>query len=100
MSKILIGFGGLLVGLAVGVFLIGGAATGVGVATGLSAGICSTVEAAMEEDLLTEASVDQVLTRAAEDLAVMTSGDAPEAEIVGSAAECADLMERIATAAE
>lgn len=98
MVKIAIGLGGLLVGIAIGVFLIGGAATGIGVATGLSAGICSTVEAAIEEDLLTEAEVDQVLTRAAEDLASMTSGDAPEGELVGSAADCADVMDRITAA--
>ncbi|MGG7644799.1 hypothetical protein ACQ5SP_08355 [Rhodovulum sp. YNF3179] len=98
MGKLVIGLLGLVVGLVGGAIfggaLIGGAATGVGIATGLSAGICSTVQAAQEEGLLTAEQVDQVLLRAAQDMGgseVVADGS----EMVGSAAECDAVMQRL-----
>ena len=102
MGKILIGIAGLIVGLGVGTFfggsILAGSAAGVGIATGMSAGVCSTVIAAQEEGLLTPEQVDQVLTRAAADIAEMSGETAPEA-VVGSASECEGVMERIRSAA-
>ena len=102
MGKALIGIAGLVIGLVIGgIFggsILGGAAAGIGIATGMSAGVCSTVIAAQEEGLLTPEQVDQVLTRAAEDIAEMSGETSPEA-IVGSASECEGVMERIRSAA-
>lgn len=99
MGKFLIGLIGLVVGFAggtvVGGSLLGGAATGVGIATGLSAGICSTVTAATEEGLLTEEQVEQMLTRAAADL----GGMAEAGEMVNSVAQCEAVMRELMAAA-
>lgn len=101
MGKFGFGLIGLVIGLAAGVFgaitLGGGAMTGIGVGTGLSAGICSTVIAAQEEGLLSAEQVDRVLVRAANDLAAMANSAGGEA-LVGSAAACEDVMERIRAA--
>ena len=101
MSKFLIGVAGLIIGLiAGGVFggaIMGGTAAGVGIATGMSAGVCSTVIAAQEEGLLTANQVDQVLTRAAADIAEMSGEAAPDA-VLGSASDCEAVMERIRSA--
>ena len=98
MSKFLIGVIGLIAGLVIGGFgaltFGGGAMMGVGVGTGLSAGICSTVQAAREEGLLTEEQVDQVLRRAAGDLSG-TAGLPEGEEMVGGAAECEAVMTRL-----
>lgn len=99
MGKFLIGFLGLIAGLVVGAVLggslIGGAATGVGIATGLSAGICSTVMAASAEDLLGDEQIDQLLTRATTEL----GGTVESGQLVGSVAQCAEVMENLRTAA-
>ena len=101
MGKTVIGLIGLVVGAVLGAMfggaLIGGSAAGLGVATGLSAGICSTVQAAQEEGLLTAEEVDQVLNRAAADSAAMVGSETPET-IVGSAADCAGVMQRLRAA--
>jgi len=92
MSKLLIGLGGLVVGAVAGALfggaVIGGTAAGVGIATGLSAGICSTV---------TAEQVDQVLNRAAADVAAAAGTVNPEA-MVGSADECVTVMDSLAAA--
>ena len=97
MSKILIPLLFLIIGLFAGSLVVAplmpGAAAGIGIATGLSAGICSTVKAAMDEDLLTAEQVDQVLTRAASNVSGAT-GDA--GEIVGSAAQCDEILAKLA----
>lgn len=98
MGKVLIAILFLIIGLIVGgvgaMTVGGGAMAGIGVATGLSAGICSTVKAGQEEGLLTAEQVDQVLTRASRDLAGMA--DLPEGEeVVGSAAACDNVMQRL-----
>lgn len=98
MGRILIGLLGLVAGLVIGAILggtmIAGTATGIGAATGMSAGICSTVIAATEEGLLTEEEVEQVLTRAAADL----GGTVEEGQLVGSVAQCEEVMQGLATA--
>lgn len=98
MGKILIGLVGLVVGLIVGglgaLSLGGGAMMGVGVGTGLSAGICSTVQAAREQGLLTDEQIDQVLRRAATDLADKATLPASE-EMVGGADDCEAVMNRL-----
>lgn len=85
---------GFLGGTVLGGSLIGGAATGVGIATGMSAGICSTVQAAQEEGLLTAEQVDQVLTRAAADLSDL-SGDGDADKIVGGSDDCENVLKQL-----
>jgi hypothetical protein len=99
MGKTLFGLLGLVVGFiggaVIGRSLLGGAATGVGVATGLSAGICSTVTAAMEEGLLTEEQVQQILARAAADL----GGTVEAGDLVAATADCERVMQELTAAA-
>lgn len=91
---------GLLIGGVVGLFALG-AATGVGVATGLSAGICATMQAAQEEGLLNAGQIDQVMTRAADDLRDLRGKDDGEGEeITGTIAQCAGVMQRMREANE
>ena len=98
MRKLLIGIAGLVLGVALGAFggvnLGGGAMMGAGVATGLSAGICSTVQAAQEEGIMTAEQVDLVLARAASDMAAAASLPAGT-EMVGGAADCASFLDRL-----
>lgn len=98
MGKVLFGVLGLVIGAALGVFLVApvmtGAAAGVGIATGLSAGICATMQAAQEEQLLTSDQIDQVLNRTAADMAALSGEVAPE-EMVGGIDGCAEVMERL-----
>ena len=102
MGKSLIGVAGLIIGLVVGgVFggaIMGGTAAGIGIATGASAGICMTVQAAEEEGLLTAEEIDQVLARAAADAAALSGADAP-GEIVGSSEDCTEVLQRISESA-
>ena len=102
MGKLATGATGLAIGLLVGAVFGGalkmGAAAGMGAATGIGAGICSAALAAQEESLLTPGEIDQVLTRAARDMA--TTADGLDGEIVGSAAECETIMDRLRRATE
>lgn len=98
MGKVLLAIVMLVIGAVgggvVALSLGGGMMAGAGVATGLSAGICSTVTAAGALGYLSDDQVDEVLARAAQDV----SGDVevPEgAEIVGSAAQCAAFMQTL-----
>ena len=98
MGKFLLAIVFLIIGLVVGGFgaftLGGGAMAGIGVATGLSAGICSTVKAGQEEGLLTAEQVDQILTRAARDLGATV--ELPEGQaVVGSAAACEQVLQKL-----
>ena len=97
LSIIFLVIGGVI-GFAGGSMLGAGAGAGVGIATGTSAGICATVEAAVAEGLLSPEQVDQVLTRAAADMAAISGNDSPEA-MVGAVADCEQIMERLRTAA-
>lgn len=103
MNKLVVGILGLVAGAiggaVVGGSLIGGTAAGIGIGTGLSAGICSTVQAAQEEGLLTAEQVDQILVRAAEDMAG-AEGLPEGTSIVGGAAECAKVMETLKAPAQ
>lgn len=92
-------FGGLVIGLLVGglggTLLGGGAMMGAGAASGLSIGVCSTVQAAQQLELLTPQQVDDVLHQAAHNI----SGNAAipdEQKLVGSAATCDELMAKLA----
>lgn len=102
MGKALIAVLGLIVGAALGVFFVApvltGAAAGVGVATGLSAGICATVQAAEEEGLMTQEQIDQVLNRAATNMADLAGEEAP-GDIVGAVADCEAVMDRLRSGA-
>ncbi len=100
MGKLAVGIISLVVGLvvgAVGALTVGGGAmAGAGVATGLTTGICMTVEAAEDLDLMTPEQVEQVLTRAAENLSAV--GAVPEgqpSEVADTSAECRSFMEKL-----
>jgi hypothetical protein len=85
---------GLVVGAWGGVNIGGGTMMGAGVATGLSSGICATVQAAQEEGIMTAEQVDQVLNRAAQDLSGKTA--LPDGEqMIGSADQCAEFMSKL-----
>ena len=103
MGKTAIGVIALLVGLVggplIGGSLIGGAAMGAGAGVGLSAGICSTLQAAQELNYLSDTQVDEVLSQAAMDLSGKTELAEGE-EIVGSSAACAEVMAKLQQAAE
>lgn len=95
MSKLFVGalslIFGLVIGAMLGALLIGGA-TGIGVATGLGAGICSTVEAAYDEGLLTAEQVDQALNQAVANLRDQWDSE-DTMPVIGSAAECERVMD-------
>lgn len=99
MGKAVFSIIGLVLGVVLGGFgaltLGGGAMMGMGVATGLSAGICSTVQAAQEEGIMTAEQVDQVLKRAAADLGSSTEVPADE-QLVDSAAQCEAVLAKLA----
>lgn len=102
MGKAFLAIIALVVGVVIGAFgalsLGGGAMLGAGVATGLSAGICATVEATQEEGVMTAEQVDQVLQRAAHDIGGTVEMQPGEA-MVGGATECAAVMDRLRAAA-
>ena len=103
MGKAVFGIVGLVLGAVLGVVFGGavmtGTAAGIGVASGLNAGICATVQAAQNEGLLSPEQVDQVLMRAASDLAAV-HGREPEGDILGSSAHCEKVMAELAEAAK
>lgn len=86
---------GLLVGWLGGMLFGGGAMMGAGAASGLSIGVCSTVQAAQQLDLLTPQQVDEVLHQAAHNI----SGNEAipdDQKLVGSAQACDALMAKLA----
>jgi hypothetical protein len=98
MSKFLIGIVALVAGLVVGAVggasLLGGAMMGAGVAT--SAGMCSTVQVAVGAGVMTAEEVGAVMNRAAQDLGAAVPGDE---QIVGTAAQCDEVMAQLRKAA-
>lgn len=98
MGKLLVGLIGLVVGAGIGVLVlapvVGGAAAGIGIATGLSAGVCSTIQAAQAEGLLDAAQVDQVLNRAAADMSEL-AGTSASGEMVGGLDDCSAVMDQL-----
>ena len=95
MGKLILGIViGLVVG-ALGAFTFGGgAAMGLGVATGLSAGACSVLKGAQEENLISAEQADQILNRVNTEMAAMQGVQTTE-EIVGSAAACDDFLAKL-----
>jgi hypothetical protein len=97
MGKVAISIISLVVGVVIGgigAMTIGGGLIGIGVGTGLSAGICMTIEAAEELGLMNDEQVDQVLTKAAENISGVT--ELPEDQkIVGSAEQCKEVMAKL-----
>jgi hypothetical protein len=99
MGKLIIGLViGLVAGAGGALLLGGGALTGIGVATGLSAGICSTIEAAQDIGVMTAEQADAVLTAAAEKLSGTDSVEG--GDVVGVAAECEQVMQSLTEAAD
>lgn len=102
MGRVLIG---LLVGLVLGAggaLLLGsrlmGGAMGAGVATGLSAGICSVVQAADDSGLLTPEQIEQVLSAAAANLRSISGDTLPQsADFSRTIAECRSFMNDLRT---
>lgn len=102
MSKTLVAVLALVVGLVlggVGGMAMIGASTGIGVATGLSAGICGIVKAAQDEELLTDEEVDRVFNRAASNLSTLTGTEDEGTTIVGGASECDAVLAKLREAA-
>ena len=95
MGKLILGIIiGIVVG-ALGAFTFGGgAAVGIGIATGLSAGACSVLKGAQAENLITADQADQILNRVTAEMASMQGVETPE-EIVGSAAACDDFIAKL-----
>lgn len=100
MGKFVVGIISLVVGLVLGAFgaltVYGGTMAGAGVATGLTAGICMTVEAAEDLGLMDPEQIEDVLTRAAENLS--SAGVVPEgqpSDVADTSAECRSFMEKL-----
>jgi hypothetical protein len=95
MRKIFIG---LIIGLLVGgvgaLSLGGGMMAGVGVATGLSSGVCITIDSARKLNLITDAQADDILNHAARALGEPTDAG-EQLVIVGSAEQCDDVLKRL-----
>ena len=103
MGKYLIGgIAGLILGGIIAFFSLSamvGAGAGAGIAVGLSSGVCLTVNAAQELGIMTAEQVDEVLNQASNSVRE-TAGAAAGPEIVGSAAQCDEVLARLRTAAE
>jgi hypothetical protein len=97
MGKQVVGIISLVVGLVVGAIgaltLGGGAMMGAGAASGLSMGVCATVQAAQDIGALTAPQVDQVLNRAAQNLS--KGKELPQdGKAIGSAKACSDYLSK------
>lgn len=98
MGKFIVGVICLIVGVVIGA--VGGAAigggffAGAGLGTGLSSGVCMTVEAAGDLGLLSAEQIDQVLTRAVENLSKVTETAQPS-EIVWSSEWCDKTLQKL-----
>jgi len=100
MGKFVIALITLVVGMLIGGFgaltFGGGAMMGVGLGTGLTTGVCMTVQAAEDLGLMTPAQVDQVLTRAAENLAGHVDAS-DEFKTTDTSAECKEFLAKFKT---
>lgn len=98
MGKVAISIISLIVGIVIGgagaMTIGGGLMAGIGAATGLSGGICMTIEAAQDLGLMNDEEVDQVLTKATENLSGV-SEIPDDQKIVGSAAQCQEVMAKL-----
>ena len=98
MSKTLVAVISLVFGLILGgiggTTLGGGAMAGMGVAAGLSTGICTTTQAAQDLGIMTPEQVDEVLKKASQNVSGTT--DLPEGhEIAGSAEKCDEFLVKL-----
>lgn len=93
MGKLIVGFlAGLILG-GVGAIFMSGGAMGVGAATGLSAGICSIVEAAEQTQMMTPDQIEQVLVKAIENMKSVSDDELPGAvDGVATVADCKTFM--------
>ncbi len=102
MKSFFIFLAGLVVGgLAIFVLTSGvmtGIGAGVGIATGLKAGACLTVEAAKEKGLITAEQVDEVLNAAVAQ--IQSAGLGTDASISGGDAECQTVVAELRDAAK
>ena len=95
MGKLILGVViGLVIGAIGAMTFGGGAAMGVGVAGGLSTGVCTTLKGAQVENLITAEQADQILNRVNSEMASMQGIDTPD-EIVGSAAACDEFLAKL-----
>jgi hypothetical protein len=108
MSKVFLSILFLVIGLVIGgaAGVIGGGAAalgsgaGIGIATGLSAGVCGTVEAARGEGFVTDDEVGRLFDAAlAESRALAPQAEADAEAMVLSFDECAEVLERLREAA-
>lgn len=98
MSKLLVGILSLVVGLILGGIgssaMIGGA-TGVGLAVGLSSGMCALSRAAVDAGYLTPEQVDEVMQNAAGTLADIAGTEGDGGEITNSSARCDEVLAKL-----
>jgi len=93
---------GFVLGVVVMLFLapaVVGVGTGVGIATGLKAGACLTVETVKERGLITAEQVDEVLNAAAKQL-VTASGIEETGKLTGADAACQKFIADLKNAAQ
>jgi hypothetical protein len=93
---------GFVLGVVVMMFLapaVVGVGTGVGIATGLKAGACLTVEAAKDKGFITAAQVDEVLNAAAQQI-VTTSGIDDAGQLTGADQQCQKFIADLKNAAQ
>ena len=89
MSKVVSVLLALIAGIALGgaaILITFGVETGIGLVAGLSAGMCETLKAAQDLNLLTEAQAAQVFERAAENMKAASDRDVTS--LVGSVGDC------------
>jgi hypothetical protein len=102
MKAFLVFVAGVAVGIA-GSFLFApalmGAGAGAGIATGLKAGACLTVEAAKERGVMTPQQINEVLATAGK-LIASSSGSADGPALSGGEAECAQVVAELRKAAQ
>lgn len=96
MKGILIFLAGLVGGGALTFFVAVPGSVGLGVATGMMAGACVTVETAKDLGLITAEQVDQILTAAAEGISKQSLGEA--GRLSGGDAECQTIVDDIKAA--
>ncbi len=96
MKSVLLVLLGVVIGGALGFFVFTGIGAGVGIATGLQAGACLTLEAAREQGLITAEQEPEILAAAA---SAFGSEDMPEG-VDTSEIDCAKVVADLKAAAE
>jgi hypothetical protein len=102
MKSFLLVLVGLIIGGAATVVLapaLLGVGAGVGIATGMKAGACLTVEAAKERGFITAEQVDEVLRAAVKQIA-SSAPDGSAAALTDADAECAKVVSDLKKAAK